>query len=176
MQQMISAKSNNEDEVKHALSNIILGTEFNYISERINGFYDRIRPFYNELNKNINEARQTIINVDLLISKLSKSETLSTLSNTITDNIKALHFKNKALNTEKGTGEIESLINQIKAVTEKILKCQNPSFANRKELENAKKRLAQKEISYNEYKARLELIAKDIATQEQSINSIATKI
>lgn len=29
------AKSNNEDEVKQALSNIILGSEFNYISERI---------------------------------------------------------------------------------------------------------------------------------------------
>ena len=169
------AKSNNEDEVRHALSNVILGTEFNYISERINGFYDRIRPVYNELNRDINEARQTIINADLLISRLSKSETLSTLSIIITDNIKALHFKNKALNPEKGTGETESLINQIKALTEKILKCQNPSFANRKELEIAKKRLAQKEITFNEYKARLELIAKDIATQEQSINSNATK-
>lgn len=169
------AKSNSEDEVKQALSNIILGTEFNYISERITGFYDRIKPVYNELNRDIHEARQTIKNADLLISRLDKSETLNALSNIITGNIRALHFKNKDLNPEKDSGETESLINQVRALTEKILTSQNPSFANRKELKNAKKKFSQKEISFNEYKVSLEIIAKDISTQEQLINSIATK-
>ncbi|PKP43153.1 MAG: hypothetical protein CVT93_00800 [Bacteroidetes bacterium HGW-Bacteroidetes-10] len=169
------AKSNSEDEVKQALSNIILGTEFNYISERINGFYDRIKPYYNSLNKDILEARETIKNADQLILRLDKSETLNALSRIIADNIKALHFKNKDLNPEKISGETESLINQVKALTEKILTSKIPSFANLKELEKAKTELSQKEISFNEYKENLEIIAKDISKLEQSINSIATK-
>lgn len=169
------AKSNNEDEVKLALSNIILGTEFNYISERIRGFYDRIRPVYNELDRDLQEARRIIKNADQLISKLGKSETLSSLINIIDSNIKSLHFKNKNLNPEKGTGDTEALINQAKALTEKILASQNPSITNRKELENKKKELSQKEISFNEFKISLEKIALDISTQEQLINTITAK-
>jgi DNA repair exonuclease SbcCD ATPase subunit len=168
-------KSNSEDQVKQALSNIILGTEFNYISERINGFYDRIRPVYNELDRDVQEARQTIKNADQLIARLSKSETLNALLTVITGNIKALQFKNKDLDPEKGTGETEALINQVKALTEKILASRTPSFSNRKELESAKKELSQKEISFNEFKAGLEKIAKDISSQEQSINTITAK-
>ena len=111
------AKSNSEDEVKLALSNIILGTEFNYISERISGFYDRIRPVYNELDRDMQDARHIIKNADQLISKLRKSETLSTLINIIDSNIKALHFKNKNINPEKGTGDTEALINEAKILT-----------------------------------------------------------
>lgn len=169
------AKSSSEDEVKQALSNIILGTEFNFISERIIGFYDRIRPVYKQLNTDILESRQAIENADELISRLGKSETFNTLSNIITSNIKALHFKNKDLDTEKGLGETESLINQVRTLIEKILTSQNPSFTNRKELEVAKQKISQKEISLNEYNANLEIIAKDISALEQSINSIASQ-
>jgi exonuclease SbcC len=170
------AKSNSEDEVRQALSNIILGTEFNYISERINGFYDRIRPVYNELDKNMREARQTIKNADLLLSSLVKSETLNSLSNIITGNIKALRFKNKDLNPEKGSGETEALINKVKALTEKILTSKDPFFANRKELGYAKRELAQKVKHFNDFKETLEKQAKDISIKEQSINSITSKI
>jgi len=169
------AKSNNEDEVKQALSNIILGSEFNYISERINGFYDRIRPVYNELNKDIQEAKQIIKDADLLIYKLDKSETLNTFINIANGNIKDLHFKNKDLNLEKGIGEIEALINQAKASAEKILAFQNHSFADRKELNNAKSEISQKETSFKDFKTSFEKISKDIFTQEQLINTIAVK-
>jgi exonuclease SbcC len=169
------AKSNNEDEVKLALSNIILGSEFNYISERINGFYDRIRPVYNELDRDIQEAKQAITNADILISRLGKSETLNALTNIANDNIKALHFKNKDLNLEKGTGETEAMINQAKVSTEKILAFQNPFFANRKELDSAKKEISRKEASFDDFKQRLEKISKDISTQEQLLNTITVK-
>lgn len=170
------AKSNNEDQVKQALSNIILGTDFNYISERINGFYDRIRPVYNDLDNNIKEANQTIKNANLLIFKLSKSETLNALITIINDNIKALHFKNKDLNIKTSTGEIEGLINQLKVLTEKILESQNLSFLNRKELDNAKVLIAQKETSLNKFKQSYEKLSTDISNIEQFINSITTKI
>ena len=170
------AKSNNEDQVKLALSNIILGTEFNYILERINGFYDRIRPVYNELDRDIQEANQTIKNADLLISKIGKSVTLNELTNIITGKLKVLHFRNKDLNLEKGTGEMEALFNQAKVLTEKILTSTYPYLENRKDLNNAKNRLSEKEILFNEFKVSFENISKDISKQEQLINTTTAKI
>lgn len=168
-------KSNSEDQVKQALSNIILGTEFNYISERINGFYDRIKPVYNDLDRNIQDAKQIIKSADLSIARLAKSETFNSLITVIISNIKALQFKNKDLDPEKGTGETEALINEVKTLTEKILASENPSVTNREELENAKKDLSQKELSFSEFKVNLEKITKDISDQEQAIKDITAR-
>lgn len=169
-------KSNNEDEVKQALSNIILGTEFNYISERINGFYDRIRPVYNELDRKMQDAWQTIKHADLIIAKLEKSEALSTLISNTYGNIKALNFKNKSLNPEKSTGDIEAVLNQAKVLTEKILTSSSHSFANKKELEAAKKEFSRREMFFSDFKTSFEKIAKEILTHEELIKINTIKV
>ncbi len=169
------ASSNTEDEVRQALSNIILGTEFNYITERINGFFDRIKPVYNELNRGIRDAQQVIKNADQIISKFGKSETLTELINIVNGNVNALHFKNKDLNAEKGTGETEALINQAKVLTEKILGVQSPSFGNQREFKHAKSELTRKETFFKTFKKDLEEITKEISTQEQAINAVTEK-
>jgi len=165
------AKSNDEDAVRQALSNIILGSEFNYISERISGFFDRIKPVYYDLYRGMNDADHTIKEANLVISTIGKSETLQSLIDIINGNLQSLHFKNKSLNLEREYAEIEVVINQVKALTEKALGIQTFLVNSRNELNVIKKEFTAKEAAYDQFKTNLEKVSQDISLQEKQINT-----
>ena len=52
------SQSNNEKKVKEALENLILGGEFKYLKERVNGFATRLQPEFNHLSYAMKEARE----------------------------------------------------------------------------------------------------------------------
>ncbi|MFA5010351.1 MAG: hypothetical protein WC644_00220 [Ignavibacteria bacterium] len=169
------AKSNIEDDVKKSLSNIILGSEFNYISERIDGFFDRIKPIYNELNRKIKEAEQKIKESDIIISKLGKSEIVRSLIDTINQTLHSLHFKNIYFDIEKDTAEVEVLINQVKTLTEKVSENQNNPIDSKNDLNNAISLFAIKDTALNNLKSDLELLSSQVSLKENEITKV-TKV
>jgi len=114
------ANSSKEDEIKQALFNLVLGSEYNHIKERSEKFYGNIKTEYNRLDKTINESKQIINDADKVLKLSILTENLNTIKQKINENIIDLKVKIKIEDAEKNHAVVEELNNRIKSILEKI--------------------------------------------------------
>lgn len=114
------ANSTDESDIKNALFNMVLGPEYNYISERSEKFYGYIKTEFNRIDQGIDDSKQEIIQADREIKLLSLSNKLHQIKLKVVENIKTLKFKKQYTDIEKNLSEIEDHNNKLKSIIEKI--------------------------------------------------------
>jgi exonuclease SbcC len=108
-----------EKEASDALFSIILGTEYNYISERNLGTLDRLRPDYNKLKDEMTKERQRLQRAERIISNYKEPTSLSLLRASILAAYRELNFKSTATSDELAT--IEERNNQLRPILNNFL-------------------------------------------------------
>jgi len=167
------ANSTNENDIKVALFNMVLGSEYNYISERSEKFYGYIRTEFNKLEQRINESQQKIIQSDQEIKQLSLSNKVLQIKQKVVENVKTLKFKKRYTDIEKSLLELDDHNNRLKSIIEKIKDDSNYSISqnelNKKlELLHVKKRLVENSIEEIKNK---EIIQNNLKLQQETITS-----
>lgn len=114
------SQSNSETDVKQALERLILGPEFKYIKDRVNGFFSRLKPELNKLTGLMAEAKQKVKNAEVILSKEQKSNTIKLLLTDLQKKIKDVDFINEISVKEETLGELDVLINKIIALVSRI--------------------------------------------------------
>ncbi len=113
------ASSDHEGQINESLKQIVLGSEYTFLRDRILGFEGRLRPELNSLERKLKEHNELIENHTELIKDLKSDSNLVDIKKNIEDNILTLKYKNKL------SGENYSIsnlyINEIKTETEYIL-------------------------------------------------------
>ncbi len=113
------ASSDHEDQINESLKQIVLGAEYTFLRDRIQGFEGRLRPYLNNVEKGLKEQRELIKNHTQLIDDLKSDSNFEDIKKNIAGNILALKYKN-AISVENYS--ISNLyINEIKTEIEYIL-------------------------------------------------------
>lgn len=114
------ASSDHEDQINESLKQIVLGAEYTFLRDRIQGFEGRLRPELNSVERGLKEQNELIENHTQLISDLKSDSNLEDIKNNIAGNILNLKYKN-TLSVDNYS--ISNLyINEIKTENEYILK------------------------------------------------------
>ncbi|WP_162415278.1 AAA family ATPase [Cyclobacterium roseum] len=119
------ASSDHEDQINESLEKIILGAEYTFLRDRIQGFEGRLRPELNSLERTLEEQKELIKYHTQLINSLKSDRNLEDIKKNIEANIRTLRYKN-TLSVDNYS--ISNLyINEIKTEIEYILN-QNSVF------------------------------------------------
>lgn len=119
------ASSDHEEQIKESLKQIILGSEYTFLRDRIEGFEDRLSPKFNSLERKLVAQKELINSHTQLINDLKSDSNLEDIKNNIAGNILALKYKNKLSVDDYSISSL--YINEIKTETEYILN-QNLGF------------------------------------------------
>lgn len=113
------ASSDHEDQINESLKQIVLGAEYTFLRDRIQGFEGRLRPELNSVERGLNEQNELIENHTQLINDLKSDSNFEDIKKNITGNILALKYKN-TLSVDNYS--ISNLyINEIKTEIEYVL-------------------------------------------------------
>lgn len=113
------ASSDHEDQINESLKQIVLGAEYTFLRDRIQGFEGRLRPELNSVERMLVEQKELIQNHTQLINSLQSDSNLEDIKKNIAGNILTLRYKN-TLSVDNYT--IPGLyINEIKTEIEYIL-------------------------------------------------------
>lgn len=110
--------SNNEDDIRKALYNLVLGPDYSFVQERMEGFGGRIRPIYNQLKKEIEDARGKIAASDKIIEQAKKSDSLQALKEAVLNDAKKLRFIDKNWKIDDNTSDADVVINRLNVLLE----------------------------------------------------------
>lgn len=113
------ASSDHEDQINESLKQIVLGAEYTFLRDRIQGFEGRLRPELNTVERGLKEQNELIENHTQLINDLKSDSNFEDIKKNIAGNILALKYKN-TLSVDNYS--ISNLyINEIKTEIEYIL-------------------------------------------------------
>lgn len=113
------ASSDHEDQINESLKQIVLGAEYTFLRDRIQGFEGRLRPELNSLERGLKEQSELVNNHTQLINDLKSDSNFEDIKKNIAGNILTLKYKN-TLSAENYS--ISNLyINEIKTEIEYIL-------------------------------------------------------
>ena len=113
------ASSDHEEQINEALKQIILGVEYTFLKDRIQGFEGRLRPELNSVEKRLREQHELIKNHTQLIDELKFGIDSEDIKNNITGNILALKYKNTLSANNYSISNL--YINELKTEIEYIL-------------------------------------------------------
>jgi exonuclease SbcC len=141
--------SNIEAKVKEALSNLVFGEEFNYITERIGGFSQRIRPIYNDIKNNYEQAKRNNQISIQTIDRLKKTGQVVTLKQSIEKNIFELRLINPKFDLENEYSKLETVHNEIRSIINEL---KNVSYARSIDsLQKEKEKLALDKAKFRDF-------------------------
>lgn len=112
--------SNNESEIKDALFNLVLGSEYNYITERSGKFYEYIKAEFNRVDKETKNSKQIILDSDKIINSPDLTSNFNLIKQNLIENLNNLKVKNSIQDIEKNYMVVEELNNKVKSIIEKI--------------------------------------------------------
>lgn len=113
------ASSDHEDQINESLKQIVLGPEYTFLRDRIQGFEGRLRTELNSVEKGLKEHNELIENHTKLINDLKSDSNFEDIKKNIAGNIITLKYKN-TLSVDNYS--ISNLyINEIKTEIEYIL-------------------------------------------------------
>lgn len=114
------SNSDKDFEIKEALFNIVLGSEYNYISDRAEKFFGYVKAEFNGLKKEMKSFNNAISDANKIIKSSKPSNNLSLIKEKIAENLNYLKPKKVIKDVEKNYVVIEELNNRIKSIIEKI--------------------------------------------------------
>lgn len=88
------ASSDHEDQINESLKQIVLGAEYTFLRDRIQGFEGRLRPELNSVERGLKEQNELIENHTQLINDLKSDSNFEDIKKNIAGNILALKYKN----------------------------------------------------------------------------------
>ena len=88
------ASSDHEDQINESLKQIVLGAEYTFLRDRIQGFEGRLRPELNTVERGLKEQDELIENHTQLINDLKSDSNFEDIKKNIAGNILALKYKN----------------------------------------------------------------------------------
>jgi DNA repair protein SbcC/Rad50 len=115
------ANSNNEQDIRKSLLNIILGTEYTYITERVKGFYNQFARVYSAFKKEYNNAVSEQSVSQQILDTTPVSANIESLTETILLEYKELCFLNNSWGKdslpeiEKLNNALSTCVNQLKS-------------------------------------------------------------
>lgn len=165
--------SNSDQEVKTALLNIVLGPEYDYISDRIMKVYERIRPLYNRTDAALNEAYKKLNEAEGKISRFKTNDSIDFITKNILKSISDLNFKNQNSENNKSFIEIEKNNNEIKSLI-KVLK-EMGEFNSLAEIEERIEINKQKIKKLNEVEDKIKSVSEQITKVDSNIKTAQTK-
>ncbi len=166
--------SNNDYEVKTALFNIILGPEYDFISDRIRKIYDKLKPIYNKISKELDTAKRDIETLNKEILKYKNSESLTSIKDVISNNTTEIGFSNKFINIELEYITIEEINNSIISLCWSII--EEETVDTLSDLEQKSKDLLAKKKVYKVFEQELSTINEQRQSTETSIKRITQQI
>lgn len=113
------ASSDHEDQINESLKQIVLGAEYTFLRDRIQGFEGRLRPELNSLEKGLKEQSDLVTHHSQLIKDLNSDKNLEDIKKNIADNILTLKYKNTLSIDNYSISNL--YINEIKTEIEYIL-------------------------------------------------------
>lgn len=113
------ASSDHEDQINESLKQIVLGAEYTFLRDRIQGFERRLRPELNSVEKGLREQSELVNNHTQLINDLKSGSNFEDIKKNIASNILTLRYKN-ALSADNYSNS-NLYINEIKTEIEYIL-------------------------------------------------------
>lgn len=113
------ASSEHEDQINESLKQIILGSEYAFLRDRIQGFESRLRPELNSLDRRIIEQSELIKKYIKLVDDLKSDKSHLEIKEKIAGNIIALKYKSKLFEDNYSISNFH--INEIKTEIEYII-------------------------------------------------------
>jgi exonuclease SbcC len=113
------ASSDHEDQINESLKQIVLGAEYTFLRDRIQGFESRLRPKLDSVERGLKEQRELVNHHTQLINDLNSDKNLEDTKNNIADNILTLKYKNTL--SEDNYSISNLYINEIRTEIEYIL-------------------------------------------------------
>lgn len=113
------ASSNHEDQINESLKQIVLGAEYTFLRDRIQGFEGRLRPELNTVERRLKEQNDLIENHTQLINDLKSDRNFEDIKKNIAGNILTLKYKNTLPLDNYSISNL--YINEIKTEIEYIL-------------------------------------------------------
>lgn len=113
------ASSDHEDQINESLKQIVLGTEYTFLRDRIQGFERRLRPELNSVERGLKEQSELIENHTQLIDDLKADSNFEDIKKNIAGNILTLKYKNRLSVDNYSISNL--YINEIKTEIEYIL-------------------------------------------------------
>lgn len=147
------ANSNSDKEVKESLLSLVLGPEYNYIIERVNGFYMRIRPEYNKLDEGLNEARAKVKSATVTMTRLRNDTSIQARKDALLRDISSLAFKNPNIFPGDDTTIVEEECNRLSALLDIFLNGKLTFVTNYKSLLERKENINGKRRLFEDYLA-----------------------
>lgn len=108
------ANGNDELEIRDALFNLVLGSEYNFIVERAEKFNNNIKTEYNRLEKDLQLNKQLIVDANKIINSAAFNKNVKIISENISTHLKALKVRQSFTDNVLEYIVIETLNNQIK--------------------------------------------------------------
>lgn len=113
------ASSEHEDQINESLKQIVLGAEYTFLRDRIQGFEGRLRPELNSLERVLKEHNELIKSHTQLIDYLKSDGNFQDIKKNIAGNILTLKYKNKLSVDNYSISNL--YINELKTEIEYIL-------------------------------------------------------
>lgn len=162
------ANGTDEFEIRDALFNLVLGSEYNFIVDRAEKFNSNIKAEYNRLNRDIDENRQISEEAKTIIDSPAFNKNVNLIVENIGNHLKDLHVKKTFENIEADYILIETINNQIKSLVENFTQLEEYTLSKNYILGNIEK-LELQESLINLYKINDKKNSAEIADLESNI-------
>jgi exonuclease SbcC len=170
------SKSNSERQLKEALQNLVLGEEFKYIKDRVSGFLGRLGPELNRLKRQIEEASQKNTNADAIIMRENKEGAATLILGEVNKNLRDLKLKTSLEVSAKELGKVDIVINEIKALLDRISSTKLIYGKNLKSLNEVKGTVENKLKVLSDYKEEDDKSGSEISILEKRLIELTNKV
>ncbi len=168
------ANSSSEEEVRKALNNIILGPEYDHITERMQKVYERLRPVYTRLTADQKQAVADALAANNDIKKIKKNNDLSQLKNLLRQSIEQVGFISTFEDVELDLIPVEQTNNEVQTLVSNIEKEEllDTLSALNKRLQEFNKKTELFKI----FEENIRVISSDRAEIEKTIEALQRKV
>lgn len=164
--------SHKENQVKEALTNLILGPEYTFIRERMEGFRDRIRPEYNKLKNEIDDAINRKNAAETIINQLKASDSIQMFRSQILGQIEKLQLEVDAPQLDNEISRLEGIYNKAIPLVETFTRSQQSPVQSFKDLSIFRVRLEEKVRAWSLFLTKSEDVQGRIRNQSALIEKV----
>lgn len=169
------SQSNNEAAIRQALENLVLGGEFKYLKDRVNGFYTRLRPELNKSSTLMREYKEKIIHADHVL-KNKKNDDIASIIQEINRRLGFLDFVSPVVFQQDNLSSIDILVNQISSIITRIQNSNN-EFKSSEKVVGQRLEIINKRIAlFNTFSSEFSSITKTLSEKEFLVNVFSSQI
>lgn len=167
--------SHKEAQVREALYNLILGPEFTYIRERMEGFRDRIKPEYNKIKSQVDNAAIQQTEAKSAIDRLKDSGAVKVFKEHVMEGIRAQQFVDSNIMVGDETVLLEQVINELSSLLEVFTTDELRTVQSNADLAAQKTKLEEKQKKFETFVTNQQQIMQQLQIKSEVINALRTR-